>query len=566
MKNPAQIIISCLFVLLTIVLNAQDFEAAFSFGSNGAEEANCIKADNNGNFFITGNFENTVDFDLSTGEALLTAAGGYDAYIAKYDDDAGLLWAISISGSGYIYGRAIDCDDDGNVYVIGYYKGQADFDPSSGEYLLTSNGETDCFFAKYDSDGNLSWAYSIGDLNFDSGHGIAIDGDAVLVTGIFQGSIDFDFSSGIHILTDHGRQDIFVAKYSLEGDFINAVSLGGDQSTFIIPQVCSRSGEIYVSGTFNNSIDLDPGTGTLMVNSNGMTDFFLVKLDEDMNLSWGFSFGAEGEDIIRDVYAGDDHVLIAGLFSNKVDFDPSISNEINLKAQGDYDGFVASYTLAGECIWANQISGPNVQVKEITEDEDEYIYAIGEFYGTTDFDPSAVIYNLTPFGNWDGFAARYDASGNFEWALHMGSNDHDYGSSITLFDDEDFVMVCGKFQGFADFDSNGSGYILSSSGSFDAFVALYGCREGSSVPSLSNNLNEVRLYPNPVEDMLNIELGEDASYHHFSILNLIGQQVKSGKLHTGINSIVLGDLDAGIYFISLESTSQRMVKKIMISK
>ena len=88
-------------------------------------------------------------------------------------------------------------DASGNVYVTGDYQGTADFDPSLGTTDLTSNGNEDIFFAKYNSSGDLTWANSLGSNSNDEGYGIAVDGSGnVHVTGEFRGTVDFDPGSG----------------------------------------------------------------------------------------------------------------------------------------------------------------------------------------------------------------------------------------------------------------------------------------------------------------------------------------------------------------------------------
>src|SRR5207237_4280343 len=66
---------------------------------------------------------------------------------------------ISFGGSHYDSGFVSKVDGDGNVVVAGIFSLTANFDPSkSGQFLLTSVGETDAFVAKYSPTGALIWA------------------------------------------------------------------------------------------------------------------------------------------------------------------------------------------------------------------------------------------------------------------------------------------------------------------------------------------------------------------------------------------------------------------------
>lgn len=59
--------------------------ATYIFGGNGYEMANDVDVDSIGNIFIAGYFQDTVDMDPGPGVFNLISAGGFDAFVAKYD-------------------------------------------------------------------------------------------------------------------------------------------------------------------------------------------------------------------------------------------------------------------------------------------------------------------------------------------------------------------------------------------------------------------------------------------------------------------------------------------------
>ena len=101
-----------------------------------------------------------------------------------------------------------------NVLVTGFFQGTVDF----GGGALSSAGNSDVFLAKYDAAGAHLWSQRFGDTGVDVGRAIAVDGAGnVLVTGILRGTVDF----GGGPLTSAGLSDIFVAKFGvifLRGD------------------------------------------------------------------------------------------------------------------------------------------------------------------------------------------------------------------------------------------------------------------------------------------------------------------------------------------------------------
>jgi len=71
---------------------------------------------------------------------------------------------------------------------------------------------------------------------------------------------------------------------------------------------------------------------------------------------------------------------------------------------------------------------------------------------------------------------------------------------------------------------------------------------------LDNNIlaNEIAVYPNPVDTVLNISNAENLSNASFSIINLLGETVLKSK-NMNNNTIDIPNLSSGIYILSLSS-------------
>lgn len=90
----------------------------------------------------------------------------------------------------------------------------------------------------------------------------------------------------------------------------------------------------------------------------------------------------------------------------------------------------------------------------------------------------------------------------------------------------------------------------------------------SGVESQNNNAlardKEFGIFPNPVVDLLNIEIGSGSGDRYFRLFNALGAEIKAiGKLTEGRHQIDLSNLNSGIYFITEDGSSktQRIVKK-----
>src|SRR3990172_5093057 len=142
-------------------LNSQAWVWATGVGGTSYDIANDIYTDASGNSYVTGWFQNTVNFGPNT----LTSMGGYDFYVAKYNSAGICLWAQGTGSSMNDAGYGVIADASGNVFVTGAVQGVSMF----GSTTITSLGAQDVFVAKYNSSGVCQWATSGGSTLDDQG-------------------------------------------------------------------------------------------------------------------------------------------------------------------------------------------------------------------------------------------------------------------------------------------------------------------------------------------------------------------------------------------------------------
>lgn len=109
----------------------------------------------------------------------------------------------------------------------------------------------------------------------------------------------------------------------------------------------------------------------------------------------------------------------------------------------------------------------------IAVDSSSNIIVSGYFSGTADFDPSAATHNLTSSGGNDIFLARYDSAGNYLWAIAIGGAGEELTYADPAVDEYGNIYICGVFDAGADFNPNGSTYLLNNRGGQDGFIAKY---------------------------------------------------------------------------------------------
>jgi hypothetical protein len=187
------------------------FVWARQMGGNIGDNAYGVAVDDDGNVYTTG----------------YTDAGSYDPWVFKLDSDGNLVWDRRIIGPAPSWGSGVAVDDSGGIYITGHFGAWIGFDTTPpncedpndyDEYsCLWSQGSSDIFVSKFDSDGYFVWARQMGGEGKDLGLDVAVDGSGkIYTTGSFSGIAYFGPDED-NSLTSNGLQDIFVSKFGGSG-------------------------------------------------------------------------------------------------------------------------------------------------------------------------------------------------------------------------------------------------------------------------------------------------------------------------------------------------------------
>ncbi len=331
--------------------------------------------------------------------------------------------------------------------------------------------------------GFYNWAKRLGDAstNIDVGKSITSDKNGnVYVTGLFQGTADFDPGNGVfNLVTAGSSQNIFFAKYNANGNFIWAKQIGDANLSKGIDIKVDDNSDVYLLADFEQSIslDFDPGTGTGTVLGQGNKSIAFAKYDTDGNFIWAKSISGSGDCLGATLLVNSSgNIYISGAFSLVADMDPS-GLTANLTAIGTNNGFFAMYNNQGSYQWAKQLTaaGGNSEIKRLTQDNVGNLYITGFYQSNCDFDPDGVAQFIrTNDGNSDFYVGCYNEFGIFKWAIALDGTSEDIGNAIGV-DDYHNVYVAGTFTDSLETDpSPVDNYLVSqSAGISDNFVAKY---------------------------------------------------------------------------------------------
>lgn len=329
--------------------------------------------------------------------------------------------------------RAMAHDADGNIVVAGYYYsfGDSAFVDSENEIngLPSNANEINAFVAKYTPAGQLIWARPFLGTALGHAYGVAVDGSGdIYVTGMFVGTVDFNGGPSDYPMTVADMsEDGFLVKYRGSGEFMWARQFPSSGYSEGHSVAVSNLNEIYVTGAFSETMDLDPTAVTLEVSSNGERDIFVAKYDVVGNIIWAKSFGGPDIDLGMAITADEGGtVTLVGMFSDTVDFDPDPVAMDEHVSPVQSNAFTARFDSTGELVFARTVAAVyRSSATTVVSDADGNSYVGGQYYGTLDLDPLGGSDELSQsFDSFsDGFVMKYDPAGNMVWgkSLHDAS-------------------------------------------------------------------------------------------------------------------------------------------------
>ena len=483
--------------------NEGDLIWAKNYGGIGNDRAVQIATQNNGDIYMVGYFSEQIIFDSTNIDFQFVSEGLTDAFFGKWNANGDLLWVKHIGGNFNDEGSSLAIDNEGNVYFTGFFQGSCDFNPGSGNAILSSNGTNDSFVVKFDSEGVFLWVKQLSGPSENKGNAIIVNqNQEIVLVGIFVDSIDVDPGINENYLTENS---IFGTAYIVR---------------------LSSDGEFIWSGHFNSP--------------NGQVRLISMAQDPTGN------------------------ILLVGFFRNEADLNPSQNVTTHIAASGiSGDICVIKLDMDGEYIWSKQMGGTHHDVGlGITTDYDGEVYITGCYQGDgeSDFDPGVGTFNLTAIGqnNDDIFVSKLSSQGIFRWAKSMNGPFLDIGFSIVT-DINKNIYYTGVFGGELVYQFSPDTLFVVSNGMDEMFLTKLIQNDSTSSVSIVN-LTKINIYPNPANSFLQSDHDIDSpmEYTIFDVSGIICKQSTFSN-----DRINISDLSPGSYFIRIKSTSKTFTSKFL---
>jgi hypothetical protein len=292
--------------------------------------------------------------------------------------------------------------------------------------------------------------------------GVAVDSlGEIAVAGYMQGSVDM----GTGLMASAGGNDIFVAKYTAGGVPLWSRRVGASQDDRAQGVAVDGSGNVYVIGTFQGTVDFGGGAVTspaTYVNS------FLVKYSPLGAHLWSKRLSSTGMDEgLAVAVDGSGNVTAAGVLYQTSNFGGS-----SLATAGGSDVWVARFSSAGAHVWSRRAGGTGEDwVYGVAVDVSGNASITGYSAAAADFGGGSV----AGAGGKDIIVAQYSSTGGHVWSRRVGGSGNDVGRDIAV-DGSGNVVVTGNF---ASSSVNFGSGTLSNAGGADIFLVKYSSQGAS---------------------------------------------------------------------------------------
>jgi hypothetical protein len=509
---------------------------SLGFGDTGSEYGLSAAADVYGNVYVTGRFDDTVDF----GSGPHISMGGSDIFLVKYDASGNCVWSKTFGNSGFDGGSGVGTDAAGNVYLTGNYHRTVDF----GGGGITNAGygagwdTYDYFLAKYDSDGNHLWSYGYGGNEDDIAADLSVnDAGNVAIIGYL----------GWVASTTHWY-DGFGAVFDASGTYQWGWGIAGTGDDKGLGIDIDNTGNVVMTGSFEETVNFGGGNVTAS-GAGGHPDIFLAKYNAVGAHQWSQRFGYvspdEGTEVSVD-NAG--NIAVTGYFTSQVYF-----GGVWLFGAGFDDIFVAMFDAGGTYLWDRAFGNTGQDWGHSVDfDGAGNVIATGSFRVSADFGGGT----LTSAGYTDIFLASYDATGSHLWSQRYGDANYEYPQSVCTGGSGE-IWLTGNFNQTIDF---GGGPLTATGSSGDGFVARFG------VPQPAAGIVGVNDVPDDEGLWVTIDFIRSVHDDKFALRPIVSYDVYRAEPRGGIPTLV-GTVTAtkrNIYSIDVRTRSDNTLTSYRI--
>jgi len=351
--------------------------------------------------------------------------------------DPSIVWATYYGGAGDDASLSSSVDLSGNVYLCGYTGSTSGI--ANGGLQNSFAGSYDGFFVKFNSSGIRLWATYYGGFNYDFFTSSCVDLSGNIYLCGFTGSSSGIASGGFQNILG-GAEDGFLVKFNTSGGRLWSTYYGGADDDRFNDISTDTFGNIYLCGSTRSTA----GISSLgyQKNCGGGNDGFFVKLTSSGARVWASYYGGADNDYFLDISLGFNGCFYICGETNSTSGIASGGYQNSLG--GFADGFLVKFDSSGSRLWATYYGGASSDISNsCVTDQDSNVYIAGYTSSSSNIAFNGY-QNSIGGGSYDGFLAKFNSSGQRQWATYYGGSGQDASISSCV-DLSGNIYMCGGY-------------------------------------------------------------------------------------------------------------------------
>jgi hypothetical protein len=475
-----------------------------------------------------------------TGQMTESNKGDLDYWLWKMDETGQMVWQKSFGGNGADLLRSVAHTRDGG-FILGGTSNSAAGDFKKSEAI----GQEDLWIIKLDALGNVDWEITIGGKGQDFLQNIAPTADGGYIVGATSGSNKtYDIPYGKDS-NSKGGPDYWVIKLDSKGNIQWQQTYGGmyaDELKKIIP---TPDGGYFVAGVSNSPYSADKTSEV-----QGISDYWVLKLDKDGAIEWQQTYGGDAEDQLRDAIALRDGGFLLGGSSNS-----GSAYQKLVAAKKGFDFWVLKIDEHGNIQWQETYNTTgNDQLVSMSENQDGSIVLSG--YGLPKFmyDAKGKPTRGGSEGENDYILLKINDKGDLLWDRIIGSHGQERLSKTIETRDGGYLLA-GTSDGEATKDKK------TNSKATDFWIVKLKDEQKKQVDKVM-----VEAFPNPTSQFTNVVVGFDFERATLTAFDISGRVLLSQQVTEKTIPVNLGGYPEGIYIIEVRSMDNKGSVKVIKSK
>jgi hypothetical protein len=389
------------------------------FGGLGNDELAGMAIDGSGNVYLGGHFVQNFYMPMASGgfDTLIETPTGIlpdrtDIFMIKLDSTGQFQWGHQLGGTNNDFLRDLHVSPNGDIAITGSFWANLALDPllmGTGTYSANNSAG---YVARYNTNGQFLWANIINGSSSQAGFGIHIDNAMnVLVTGSYRGTVNFDPGPGSASMTSSfNSDDVFIAKYNSNGilQWVNGYGHSLFETGFGV--TTDDQGQVFMTGSFSNSVDFNPNGPSQLLTSNGDLDIFVLSLTPTGQFRWVAPFGGAGRDVPTEIKLHNGMLFSVGSFRDTIDFDHGTGSLLGISNGAD-DGYVHIVDTAGNFVNAAAMGSGSIDAANAVSFRLGRTWVGGNHGASFDANPGVAENILERKGGQDAFIITYGIAG-----------------------------------------------------------------------------------------------------------------------------------------------------------